>query len=84
MSYIFKVVFYQFSEEGVLVGFTQEKSIKEKLLPIKNPTTLNIYQEEQEGKMGKTASVKIMIDKFDAIFNHEYLGGYKFRLRPSL
>ena len=46
LSYIFKVVFYQFSEEGVLVGFTQEKSIKEKLLPIKNPTTLNIYQEE--------------------------------------
>ena len=34
--------------------------------------------------MGKTASVKMMIDKFDTIFNHEYLGGYKFRLRPSL
>ena len=62
----------------------QEKSIKGKLLPIKNRTTRTIYQEEQEGKMGKTASVKIMNDKFDTIFNHEYLGGYKFRLRPSL
>lgn len=37
---------YQFSEEGVLVGLMQEKSIKGKLLPIKNPPTRTIYQEE--------------------------------------
>lgn len=38
--HILEVVFYQFSEEGVLVG-----------LPQKNPTTGTIYQEGEEGKI---------------------------------